>query len=62
MVTDTNTHTHRKDLHGVLAEGDGVEALLFLQHDGGGGTQASWTLNEKQNRGVKTTHTISKDV
>lgn len=37
-----------KDVHRVLVEGDGVEALGLLKDDGGGGTQASLTwMKEK---------------
>lgn len=37
-----------KDVHGVLVEGDRVEALWLLKDDGGGGTQASLTwMKEK---------------
>lgn len=48
MCRNISTHNDSKDtkvgnLHGVLVEGDGVEALGLLQDDGGGGTQASLT-------------------
>lgn len=48
MCGNISTHNDSEDpnvgnLHGVLVEGDGVEALGLLQDDGGGGTQASLT-------------------
>lgn len=51
MCRNISTHSDSKDtkvgnLHGVLVEGDGVEALGLLQDDGGGGTQASLTCVE----------------
>lgn len=51
MCRNSSTHNDSKDtnvrnLHRVLVEGDGVEALGLLQDDGGGGTQASLTCVE----------------
>lgn len=43
-MEDTNV----ENLHAVLAEGDGVEALRLLQDNGGGGTQASLTWVKTQ--------------
>lgn len=47
----------RQDLHGLFVEGDGGDALGFLQDDGGGGAQAALTCAATE--GVRRLRTLA---